>query len=182
MPIDALDKLSVKQRLLFAAFQLFLQRGVDGTGLEEILNVSGVSRGGLYHHFGSKDGLYDAVLDHYFLREFSEFDQSVFGDLSFDTQKTVLIDMLSSMFAQIGAQYDVDKARYFALFFDSLGRSPKFQRAIQSHYEALISALSEKAPTTSEAQSFLRQLEGEIYLSTIFDRSPDFTSLDPRED
>ncbi|MFT6657197.1 MAG: AcrR family transcriptional regulator [Maritalea sp.] len=182
LKIDALDKLGAKQRILFSAFQLFLQHGVDGTSIDEIVRVAAVSRGGLYHHFGSKDVLYDEVLEHYFVRGFSEFDQSVFCDLSFDSQRATLIDLLGAMFEDVAHQYGVDKARYFALFFDSLSRSSKFKRTIQNHYQDLIEAMNAKAPSATHAQNFLRQIEGEIYLATIFDRPPDFTTLDPRED
>ena len=182
MKINALDKLSAKQRILFATFQLFLQHGVDGTSIDDIVTIAAVSRGGLYHHFGSKDVLYDAVLEQYFLRGFAEFDQAIFSDLSFEAQQATLIDMLGAMLSDVAHQYGVDKTRYFALFFDSLGRSSKFKTSIQKYYAQLINAMDEKAINEGEALAFLRQLEGEIYLATIFERTPDFTTLDPRED
>lgn len=182
MKSDALEKLSVKDRLLFSAFQLFLQKGVDGTGIDEIVSIASVSKGALYHHFGSKDGLYDAVLERYFLRGFSQFDAAVFSDLSFEAQKTALIDGLNDMYMEMAMRYDAEKSRYFALYFDSLSRSQTFRIAVQLYYSTLLASLEAKAPAPKLAQQFLTQLEGEIYLATVFNRHPDFTSIDPRED
>ena len=177
MRIEAGDKLGARERLLFAGFQLFLQKGMDGTGVDEVLKTAEVSRGGMYHHFASKTELYEAVLDRYFLRGFSEFDLATFNSLSFDSQKDVLCQSLNDMFGDIEARYDVDRARYFALFFDSLSRSPNFQRAIRSYYAKLTEALVATAPTESDALDFMRLVEGEIYLATVFGRTPNFDAI-----
>lgn len=182
MNIDALDKLGGKQRALFAAFQLFLQHGVDGTSIDEVVKVAAISRGGLYHHFDSKEALYEAVLEHYFLRGYSEFDLAIFDDLSFEAQKQTLTNALSAMFEDVTHRYGVDKARYFALYFESLSRSVKFKLCVQRFYTALHLALEDKAPSKHAALSFMRLVEGEIYFATLYDRSPDFTSLTGCED
>lgn len=176
MEIDALDRLGAKERLLFAGFQLFLQKGVDGTGIDEILKSAEVSRGGMYHHFTSKTALYEAVLERYFLRGFSEFDQATFAQLSFGAQKQVVCDALENMFGEIESRYEIERARYFALFFDSLSRSEAFSKAIRAYYTALEEAMTAKA-SIDEARAFLRQVEGEIFLSTVHGRTPDFSAL-----
>jgi AcrR family transcriptional regulator len=49
--------------LLAAARRLFAERGFVATGREQIAEVAGVSRGALYHHFGSKEQLFRAVVE-----------------------------------------------------------------------------------------------------------------------
>ena len=51
-----------RQRLLTDATRLFAERGYEDTSIEAILHEAGVSRGSLYHHFGSKEALFEAVL------------------------------------------------------------------------------------------------------------------------
>ena len=51
-------KKSKKERtgeIIQAAVDEFLEKGYDGTSMESIAQRAGVSKGGLYHHFSSKD-------------------------------------------------------------------------------------------------------------------------------
>ena len=41
---------------------LFLTRGLEATRIEDVRDASGISTGSLYHHFGSKLGLLEAVV------------------------------------------------------------------------------------------------------------------------
>ena len=47
----------VPQRLLAEATRLFAERGFDRTSVQEIVEAAGVTKGALYHYFGSKDDL-----------------------------------------------------------------------------------------------------------------------------
>lgn len=49
-------------RLLEVARQAFATHGYAAAATEEIVRQAGVTRGALYHHFGSKEGLFRAVL------------------------------------------------------------------------------------------------------------------------
>jgi AcrR family transcriptional regulator len=47
----------VPQRLLAAATRLFAQQGFRGTSVQEIVEAAQVTKGALYHYYGSKDDL-----------------------------------------------------------------------------------------------------------------------------
>lgn len=47
----------VPQRLLAAATRLFAEQGYDRTSVQEIVEAAGVTKGALYHYFGSKEDL-----------------------------------------------------------------------------------------------------------------------------
>lgn len=49
--------------LLDVAREMFAESGFSGVGLEDVAARSGVTRGAVYHHFKSKNGLFAAVLD-----------------------------------------------------------------------------------------------------------------------
>jgi AcrR family transcriptional regulator len=48
--------------LLDEATALFAERGHAGTSLEDVASASQVTRGAVYHHFASKQALFEAVL------------------------------------------------------------------------------------------------------------------------
>jgi AcrR family transcriptional regulator len=54
---------ATRDQLVTEAARLFAERGFEATSVEAVLDAAGVSRGSLYHHFKSKDALFEAVLD-----------------------------------------------------------------------------------------------------------------------
>jgi AcrR family transcriptional regulator len=54
---------SARERLVAVATELFGERGYHQTGTEEIVRLSGVTRGSLYHHFADKAALFEEVFD-----------------------------------------------------------------------------------------------------------------------
>jgi AcrR family transcriptional regulator len=64
---------ATRERLIEAAREQFGTVGYDAASLDAILAAAGVKRGALYHHFESKQELFDAVLD----REVAEIAQRI---------------------------------------------------------------------------------------------------------
>jgi AcrR family transcriptional regulator len=54
---------ATRDRLIEAGRALFGEQGYEGTSVGAILEAAGVTRGSLYHHFETKEALFDAVLD-----------------------------------------------------------------------------------------------------------------------
>lgn len=52
-----------RERLLDAAEELFSMHGIDGTSVRSLTKRAGVNLAAVSYHFGSKDGLLDAVLE-----------------------------------------------------------------------------------------------------------------------
>jgi len=53
---------ATRTALLDEATALFAERGYSGTSLEDVASASQVTRGAVYHHFASKQALFEAVL------------------------------------------------------------------------------------------------------------------------
>ena len=52
---------ATREQLLEVAIRLFAERGFEGTSIEAVLDAASVSRGSLYHHFPSKEALFEAA-------------------------------------------------------------------------------------------------------------------------
>ncbi len=57
------DPQRTRQRLLQAAFREVYRSGFQGAGLDTILAATGVTKGALYYHFGSKEALGHAIVE-----------------------------------------------------------------------------------------------------------------------
>ncbi len=56
------DALITRENVLTAALKVFSQTGYSATRLEDIAQAADVTRGAIYHHFGSKEELYKALI------------------------------------------------------------------------------------------------------------------------
>lgn len=55
-----------KERIIAAAFQLFLKKGYQSVSLKDIIAESQLSKGAIYHHFESKYAIYLAAVEEYY--------------------------------------------------------------------------------------------------------------------
>ena len=54
---------ATRERLIATGRALFGEHGYDATPIGAVLDKAGIARGALYHHFASKEALFDAVLE-----------------------------------------------------------------------------------------------------------------------
>ena len=100
-----------------AAARLFARRGYDATSVREIVEAAGVTKPTLYYHFGSKEGLAQALLT----VPMEAFVARLLACLGASN------DPVDDLIAQIDAHFDFcrespDRARFvYALFFGPLG-------------------------------------------------------------
>ncbi len=52
-----------RQELLDAAEKLFCQKGYEATSIQDVLNVTAMSKGGFYHHFAGKEEIFRGVCE-----------------------------------------------------------------------------------------------------------------------
>src|SRR5262249_49547575 len=64
MPWPKDHKQATRQRIVEAAAAAFRKRGVAEVGVAEVMQSAGLTHGGFYAHFDSKDDLLAAALDH----------------------------------------------------------------------------------------------------------------------
>ncbi len=80
-----------KNLILFTAFKMFAINGYDGISLNSIIKESGLTKGGVYYHFSSKDELFQEVVEIFVLNYYTEKVKEIVFDKnrSIETSKTV---------------------------------------------------------------------------------------------
>jgi AcrR family transcriptional regulator len=166
---------STRDRIVSAAFELFLAHGYDGTGLNQILEASGLSKGGFYHHFSTKEEVYREVVENFFLKPMLAFDFSAVENQPLKDSR----DLLAAAYEQLPEAVSaagVDMARYFALFFESLSRLDDFRAQVRDYYAHLLNALAKRAYEEHEifekvadahARNMIGALEGKLFLKAV---------------
>ena len=101
-----------KSKIVSAAWKLFYENGFENTTVDEIVELSGTSKGSFYHYFESKDSLVGSLaylFDEKYqeLEKEIEYRQSALDTMLYLTKELCLmiennidIDLLSRLYAQ----------------------------------------------------------------------------------
>lgn len=76
---DGAAALPVKERLLHVATGLFAQHGFEGTSVQDIVDAAGVTKGAMYHYYGSKDDLLYEVYHQLLAMQLAHLEQIAAG-------------------------------------------------------------------------------------------------------
>ena len=105
------SKNTTKKKIVSAAWKLFYDQGYDHTTIDDIIALSGTSKGSFYHYFNGKDALLSS-LSFLFDEKYEEllpqpdpemdaFDKLMYlnGELFTMVENTVPIDLLASLYS-----------------------------------------------------------------------------------
>lgn len=73
----AKNKNGMREKLMNIAETLFIGRGYDGVSIYDVATRAKTTKGHVYYYFKSKDKLFDAVMERYFIAEGQALIQSV---------------------------------------------------------------------------------------------------------
>jgi AcrR family transcriptional regulator len=171
-----------KQAILEAAVQVFAQHGLDAATTDDIARAAGLSKGGLYWHFRSKDDILAAILMRFFDQE-----MAVLKELLAAT------GTVSERLHQLGAQAAADTLQMEQLlpvvleFYALASRQATVRVWIQGYYQQyhqLLTALLQQGYARSElrygtaeaaALTLIAQIEG---LWLVWSVAPGMVRLD----
>lgn len=88
-----------KQKILDKAFKLFLNKSYDSVSMKDIQDEAQISRGAIYHHFKSKEEIYECVLNDYILPAFTEY-----SGIADDLNNTLMEAIQASVKARLSHQ------------------------------------------------------------------------------
>ena len=115
-----------KQHILDTAFKLFLKKTFKEVTMQEIVAATGLSKGGFYHYYESKDQLFAEVINHFFANHM-DFDYSRFSTASLaEFCKDCLSDYDNKLnrISKTGSNVDVN---FYLLIFEAIKILPGFK-------------------------------------------------------
>ncbi len=86
-----------REMILGRAAQIFSRQGYFGSSLSDIMQETGLERGGIYNHFASKDDLALAAFDYAFALLWARIDAAVAGKAHATDQLLGLLDAFRSL-------------------------------------------------------------------------------------
>lgn len=104
-------KRDVKTRIVSAAWQLFYEKGYNGTTVDDIIALSGTSKGSFYYYFSTKDELLNSlsmILDDYYEEleekmdpEMDSFEKLLYLNYEMHSmmEEKISIDLLASLYS-----------------------------------------------------------------------------------
>ncbi len=119
-----------RERLLETALELLAEKGSADTTFEAISEASGISRGSIRFHFGSKSGLLFAVVD----RAFEVWENEVLAPLLDDEGPTTFADAIDAN-RDFVLENPVGGRLYFVLMSEALGPNPELLPRFQELQE-----------------------------------------------
>ena len=127
----------VKERLLHVATRLFARHGFESTSVQDIVDAAGVTKGAMYHYYGSKDDLLYEVYHQLLTMQTSHLDEIVAGPGTAE-------ERLRAAAADV-VQTSLDNLDDMIVFFRSLHMLPEDKqtqiRAERRAYHAKFKAL-----------------------------------------
>jgi AcrR family transcriptional regulator len=104
----------LRARVLDAAVELFAQQGYDGTSVTQVIERAGLTKGGFYHHFASKEALLFEVYGDLISRQLDSMDEILSRRLPpAETLRLLILDLVEST---------ASSARRALVFWRELGR------------------------------------------------------------
>jgi TetR/AcrR family transcriptional regulator, acrAB operon repressor len=106
-----------RKRLVASATELFARKGYRETSVQQIADAAGISRGSIFWHFGSKEGLLWAVAEELFARWEHEVLVPEVGDA---TGIEAVLRSLEAHRAFLTGETDAHRL-FYVLMFEALG-------------------------------------------------------------
>ena len=171
-----------KEEILKIAFKLFLAKGYENVSMSEVAKRSGISKGGLYHHFPSKDKLYEETLENYFFFYFEHFNNIELNDKETSVKEKIrrLCDEYIKPFQDISKILDEEHQNYhyYLLLIQSAQKYAKlrdqfqrFSKWVESYLDRILrqgkdnKEITANVNTTLMAKHILFLLEGTAFAS-----------------
>jgi TetR/AcrR family transcriptional regulator, acrAB operon repressor len=140
-----------RNSLLDSALAVFSSKGYETTRLEDIAEEAGVTRGAIYHHFGGKLELYNALLNERFARANQIMEQVIEeGGTPLQLLRRVMVRSLQYLEEDADYRAVQELVLFKTAMIPELQEGLRHKQAGQRTYLEYISSLVEQGVDTGE--------------------------------
>jgi len=166
MPLSKAHKQQTRERIVAAAATAFRTHGFEGVGIDAIMAAAGLTRGGFYAHFRSKEALFAEVLrlQPGLLRRLRERPGEDAGTLGEQGAKVMTDYLASEHLAEVGVGCSL-----VALSVDVARSSEDAQAALTASVTALLAELQRGGCDSETAANSLSLAVGALTLAKAVD-------------
>jgi len=127
--------MTTKEKILTQSFQLFLNQGYKEVSVNMIINTCKISKGAFYHHFESKDDLYNHVLNRFFFNYFKSTDFVYDNSFSFKEKlNQFIISFITPYEELLNLTTRNDLLPYFRFLFQAAGHHETVKYRVNKHF------------------------------------------------
>jgi TetR/AcrR family transcriptional regulator len=84
--MDSLKKDSTEQKILDAAHNVFIKKGMEGSRMQEIANEAGINKALLHYYFRTKEKLFEAIFKQVFKQVFPGIKELVYSQIPIENK------------------------------------------------------------------------------------------------
>jgi TetR/AcrR family transcriptional regulator, transcriptional repressor for nem operon len=157
-----------KDRILSIALYFFIKKSYTEVTMSEILKASGLSKGGFYHHFESKEILYHEVIDKFilgsFLTEYSHFtinhNNLPFCEFVPVYIKSTLEHLIELAEQKIGEfKIKIDEINLYMVMFDMMKHYKGFDKMLDNLHQSEIIMFKELVDTAKKNGEIKKEID-----------------------
>ena len=130
-----------RERIVTAASEGFRARGLDGVGIDELMKTAGMTHGGFYNHFGSKEDLALEVLHQGFTDSLGDLARIV--DAHPNSARTGLQAIIDTYLSTDHRDYPEHGCASAALVVDAARHGVKTQTEYQRGLDGYLAAITD---------------------------------------
>lgn len=164
-----------KQDILEKSLPLFLEKGFKAVTMNDILKATGLSKGGFYHHFQSKEAMFSELVDTLLVSivqvPYEDFNKDSLYNFYFDYIKHVSGNDLNSSFS-------VDNMNFTRMIYDAIKLIPDFENRLNAIRQAEESSWNEVVKHAKENGEISSKISDEM-ITRLFISSSKGLHYDP---
>jgi len=159
-------KADSRQRIVDAASSLFRQYGIDGVGVDAVMHAAGMTHGGFYGHFASKEALVAEVCSAALARSAARWER-----ISHNAEPAEALRQIADPYLDPAHVTAWESGCVLAALGPEVARRPEARTAMTRPVRAMLAALERCIPDASQeqAKASLSAMVGAVILARLAD-------------